>query len=107
MSSTDPSPLSDICEVNLSYLLLAQRLLREDFAGGMFRLGVGHEVAQVLQKLSPARLVRLASSSSLLCCLRLDDAHMVSALRQDSLGETLQQAHATILLAGRPVQSWN
>ena len=107
MSSSDPSLLSDICEVNLSYLLIAQRLLRENFASGMFRLGVGHEVAQALQGLSPARVVRLASSSSLLCCLRLDEAHMVNAMRQDSLGETLQQAHATILLAGQPVQSWN
>ncbi len=106
MSVRDPSILADICEVNLSYLLLAQRLLREDRPSAMFRLGIDQEVARSVQSLSPGKLVRLASSSSLLCSLRLDDANIVSALCQDVREGTLQQEHATILLAGRPVQSW-
>jgi len=95
----DFSGLSDIKEVNLSYLLLAQRLLRENFAVGMFRLGCSQSVAQVLLDLSPAQLVKLAGSNTLICGFRLDDCKLLSALTQDVLGGVLQQAHSTILLA--------
>lgn len=105
-SSRDPSLLADICEVNLSYLFLAQRLLREDLPSAMFRLGIDQHVAKLVQELSPTQLVRLASSSSLLCSLRLDDTNILSALRQDAPGCALHQEHMTILLATRPVQSW-
>ncbi len=37
--------LDDIREANLTYLILAQRLIREDRAEAMFRLGIGEEVA--------------------------------------------------------------
>ena len=49
MSATTHSDmLSEIKEVNLSYLLLAQRLLREDRAAGMFRMGISERLADVL-----------------------------------------------------------
>jgi len=91
--------LHDIQEINLSYLLLAQRLLRENCAAGMFRLGLDEDVAASLLKLSPAQTVKLAASSSLLCGFRLNDAQLLQALTQDVLGGILQQAHSTILLA--------
>ena len=40
MMSATSEMLSEIKEINLSYLLLAQRLLREDRAMGMFRMGI-------------------------------------------------------------------
>src|SRR3546814_10444930 len=98
---------SDVCSsdlVNLSYLLLAQRMLRDDYAASMFRLGFSNEVADILMRLSPAQLVKLAGSSSLLCRFRFDDYSLLSALTQDVLGGALQQAHATILLAKQPVE---
>jgi len=95
----DRSGLGDIQEVNLSYLLLAQRLLRENFSVGMFRLGCSEQVGRVLLDLSPAQLVRLAGSSMLICGFRLDDYKLLSALTQDVLGGVLQQAHSTILLS--------
>ncbi len=93
--------LQDIQEVNLSYLMLAQRLLRENLAAGMFRLGVTEDVAGILLELSPAQLVRLASSSSLICGFRLDDYSLLSTLTRDVLEGVLQQAHTTILLSQR------
>src|SRR3546814_6225145 len=57
---------SDVCSsdlVNLSYLLLAQRMLRDDYAASMFRLGFSNEVADILMRLSPAQLVKLAGRS--------------------------------------------
>jgi len=104
VQSPKVSLLNDIREVNLSYLMLAQRMLHDDYATSLFRLGFSEEVADILMQLSPAQLVRLASSSSLLCRFRFDDRNLLSTLTQDVLGGTLQQAHATILLAQQPVE---
>ena len=104
MHTAKASLLNDIREVNLSYLLLAQRMLHDDYASAMYRLGFSAEVADVLIQLSPAQLVKLAGSSSLLCRFRFDDYSLLSALTQDVLGGALQQAHATILLAKQPVE---
>ena len=93
--------LSDIQEVNLSYLMLAQRLLRENYAAGMYRLGFDSDVADIVLNLSPAQLVKLASSNMLICGFRLNDYHLLSTLGQDVLGGVLQQAHSTILMAQR------
>lgn len=98
------SSLSDIREVNLSYLMLAQRLLRDNYAAGMFRLGFSQDVAETVLELSPAQMVKLASSSSLICRFRLDDHGLLSTLTQDVLGGVLQQAHSTILLSQQAVE---
>ncbi len=99
MPVTDNSLLSDIQEVNLSYLMLAQRMLRENYAAGMFRLGFDTDVADIVMRLSPAQLVKLAGSSSLICKFRLNDYDLLSSLTQDVLGGVLQKAHSTILLS--------
>lgn len=101
MPATDTSALSDIQEVNLSYLMLAQRLLRDNYAAGMYRLGIDSDVAEIILGLSPAQLVKLASSNTLICGFRLNDYELLSTLGQDVLGGVLQQAHSTILLAQR------
>ncbi len=101
MPATDTSALSDIQEVNLSYLMLAQRLLRDNYAAGMYRLGFDSDVADIILGLSPAQLVKLASSNTLICGFRLNDYELLSTLGQDVLGGVLQQAHSTILLAQR------
>lgn len=105
MPVLDNTLLSDIREVNLSYLMLAQRLLHDNFAAGAFRLGFGADVGKIVMGLSPAQVVKLSSSNSLLCQFRLNDYELLSSLTQDVLGGILQQAHSTILLAQRgPVE---
>lgn len=100
MSDIDSALLDDIREVNLSYLMLAQRLLRENPAAGMFRLGFGTDVAEIILNLSPAQIVKLASSNSVLCAFRLNDAQLLTALTHEIvLGGVLQQAHSTILMS--------
>lgn len=99
MSDLDSALLNDIREVNLSYLMLAQRLLRENLAAGMFRLGFDTDVAQTVLELSPAQIVKLASSNSVLCAFRLNDSELLGSLTHDVLGGVLQQAHSTILIA--------
>ena len=99
MSDIDSALLDDIREVNLSYLMLAQRLLRDNLAAGMFRLGFGADVAEIILNLSPAQIVKLASSNSVLCAFRLNDAQLLNSLTHEVLGGVLQQAHSTILMS--------
>lgn len=105
MSATTTSDmLTEIKEVNLSYLLLAQRLLREDKPMGMFRMGISEQLADVLSNLSLAQTVRLAASNQVLCRFRFDDHAILSSLADK--GKTLAhaQTHSAILMAGQPVE---
>ena len=95
---------SEISEVNLSYLLLTQRMLKEDRPSAMYRMGISKELADLLESLSLSQLIKLASSSSLLCRFRFDDHTILSSLTHTNKDHSLQQAHASILLAGQPVE---
>lgn len=97
--------LSEIRELNLSYLVLAQRLIREDRAAAMFRLGVSNELADVLEHLSLAQLVKLAASNLLLCRFRFDDHAVLSSLTHHGRDALVQQSHAAMLLASQPAES--
>lgn len=94
--------LDDVRELNLSYLLLAQRMLREDYATALFRLGLSSENARALLSLSPKQLVKLGNTNLLLCQLRMDNQQVFSILNDDSPYANLQQMHTTILLSSQP-----
>ncbi|CAB3780549.1 Flagellar transcriptional regulator FlhD [Paraburkholderia caffeinitolerans] len=97
MSATTPSDmLSEINEINLSYLLLAQRLLGEDRTDGMFRMGISEPLADVLTQLTAAQAVRLAASSQLLCRFRFDEHAILSALAEKGKAA---QIHSAMLMA--------
>ena len=96
---------NEIGDLNLTYLLLAQRLVREDVATAMFRLGLSREVADLLGNLSLSQIVKLAASSLFLCRLRFDHHPILSALTQDKKNLALQQAHAAIVLGGQQVNA--
>lgn len=104
MSATSEM-LSEIKEVNLSYLLLTQRLLREDKAMGMFRMGITEELADVLASLSLAQTVKLAASSQLLCRFRFDDHTVLSSLTDKGKSGLLSHAHSAILMASQPAET--
>ncbi len=99
--------LQEIREVNLAYLLLAQRLVRENQVEAMFRLGVSKEIADILAKLTSAQLVKLAASNMVLCRFRFDDHALLSTLTHTAKSHDMQQIHAAILLARQPVESLN
>ncbi|MEM5437607.1 flagellar transcriptional regulator FlhD [Paraburkholderia sp. CNPSo 3157] len=98
--------LDSIREINLSYIMLAQRMLREDKAVGMFRLGLSSELADILAGLSLAQIVKLASSDQLLCFFRFNDHTMLSALTHTSRNAEVASTHAAILLAGQPAEQF-
>jgi len=98
--------LESIREINLSYIMLAQRMLREDKPVGMFRLGLSSELADLLSGLSLAQIVKLASSDQLLCFFRFNDHSMLSALTQTAKHAEVASTHAAILLAGQPAEQF-
>lgn len=98
-----------IKEANLTYLMLAQNLIRQDRAEALFRLGLPEESADLLAALSPAQLLKVASCSMLLCRMRIDDDMVWGLLTSHNLrktdGDGAARMHANILLAGRHAEA--
>ncbi len=90
----------EIGDINLAYMLLAQKLVKQDRGAAMFRLGIGEELAELLANMSLAQIVKLAASNLLLCSFRLDDNPMFAVVGQGK-DSALQQAHMSILMAAR------
>lgn len=93
----------EIGDINLAYMLLAQKLVKQDRAAAMFRLGVGRELADLLANMSLTQIVKLAASNFLLCSFRLDD-HPMFAVVGEGKDTSLQQAHMSILMAAQHMQ---
>jgi flagellar transcriptional activator FlhD len=91
----------EIADLNLTYMLLAQKLLRQDRAAAMLRLGIRAEMADLLVGMSLAEVVKLATSNFVLCAFRLDDLPIARTVMQDARERTLQQAHLSIVLAAQ------
>ena len=90
----------EIADLNLSYMLLAQKMLREDKAAAMLRLGISAAMADLLAGMALAEVIKLATSNFVLCAFRLDELPAFRTLMQGSKERSLQQAHLSILLAG-------
>lgn len=97
--------LAEIREANLTYLMLAQTLIRQDKAEAVFRLGLNEESCDLLGSLSSAQVLKLASRNTLLASFRADDEMVWSLLTNHSSNKIGNAAtntlHANILLASR------
>ncbi len=96
--------LADIREANLSYLMLAQTLIRSDREQALYRLGISEESAQMIGLLSPSQMMKVASGNTLLCRFRMDDDVVWGLLTnhgKSAANETTSRLHASILMAGR------
>jgi len=102
---TNEQMLTEIREANLTYLMLAQNLIRQDKAEALFRLGMSEESADMIGALSPAQILKIATSNMLLCRFRMDDEVVWSLLTNHSSNKVDNDAttrlHASILMAGR------
>ena len=95
-----PDFQAEIRELNLAYLMLAQNMLRNDRATAMFRLGMGDELADVIEALTAAKLVRMAGSQMLIPCFRFDDAQLARLMAGEGRDVVSAGLHAAILAAG-------
>jgi len=94
--------MNEIREANLSYLMLAQSMVKEDRDTAMFRLGVSEDVANVLEKLSPAQILRMSNNNMLLFRFRFDDSMIVDMLSDYGSSKLMSGSHAAVLMAAQP-----
>ena len=94
----------EIKETNLSYLLLAQTMIKQDSASALFRLGISAEVADLIAALSPAQLIKMAASNMLVCRFRFDENLLFNMITDYSKDRLMAQPHAAILVAGQAVE---
>jgi flagellar transcriptional activator FlhD len=95
--------LNEIREANLSYLLLAQNMIRSDREQALYRLGLSEEVADMVAGLTTAQVLKIAASNMLMCSFRFDDHLVWSLLGSESRDKNSDVAgvHAAILMSGR------
>jgi len=100
--------LTEIREANLSYLMLAQNLIRADREQALYRLGISDETASLLAMLSPAQIMKIASGNTLLCRFRMDDDlvwGLLTSHGKNSANDSVSRLHASILMAGRHAEA--
>lgn len=92
-----PELETEITDLNIAYLLLAQRLLREDRGAGMLQLGVDRAQAEFIARLAVPEILTMSSARSLLCGFRMGE--LVRTVLATGHQEPLQRAHLFIVLA--------
>lgn len=101
---TSEQVLAEIREANLSYLMLAQSLIRTDRDQALFRLGINEDTAALIGTLTPAQMMKIAGGNTLLCRFRMDDDMVWNLLTSHGKGaanDGMSRLHASILMAGR------
>ncbi len=96
--------LAEIREANLSYLMLAQSLIRADRDQALFRLGVSESSAELIAALTPSQMMKIAAGNTLLCRMRCDDDlvwGLLTSHGRAAANDGVSRLHASILMAGR------
>jgi flagellar transcriptional activator FlhD len=97
--------LDEIRDANLTYLMLAQALIRKDRAQALFRLGLSEEVADMVEGLTPAQILKIASSNMVMCQFRFDDQVVWSLLTSHGRDKEVSGVHAAILMSAQLAQA--
>ncbi|HJV80041.1 MULTISPECIES: flagellar transcriptional regulator FlhD [Oxalobacteraceae] len=93
--------LSEIRDVNLSYLMIAQQMIRHDRAEAIFRLGISGEIADLLASMSNGQVLKMASCNVMLSRFRFNDTAILSTLLRDKAGTASAPVHASIIMASQ------
>jgi flagellar transcriptional activator FlhD len=93
-----------IREINLTYLMLAQQMIKKDKPAAIFRLGISKDLIDVVGNLTPAQIIKMAASNMLLCRFRFDENLLLNLLTDFNKDRLMSQAHAAILMSAQPVE---
>lgn len=96
--------MAEIRDANLSYLMLAQQMIRADKASAIFRLGLSAEIVDLIEGLNNSQILKLASSNMMLARFRFDDGAILGMLTNYSKDRELANLHTAILMACQPVE---
>lgn len=105
-SNSDTVALNDeiareISDINLAYILLAQKMVKQDKAASMIRLGIGGKLADMLANMTITQIIKLSNSKFLIFSPRLNDEASAHVAGNDDKDAALQRAHMSILMTGR------
>lgn len=95
--------IEEMRDVNINYLMLAQSMIQHDKATAVFRLGISQDVADLIEALTPAQILKLAASGMLVSRFRFDDGVVLNMLTSYTKDRVLAQSHAAILMASQSV----
>lgn len=98
---SNKNTINDIQELNLSYLLLAQRLCLQDIEYGAFSLGIDCELAEAISHLSATQLMELSRTNQLLCRPSIETKKSLQAIVSKPRDQGLNSLHTALMLAGR------
>jgi len=98
--------LDDMRDVNLNYLMLAQGMIQHDKATAVFRLGISQDVADLIEALTPAQVLKLAASGMMVSRFRFDDGVVLIMLTNYTRDRAIAQSHAAILMAGQAAEAF-
>jgi len=93
-----------IRDINLTYLMLAQQMIKEDRPAAIFRLGISQDLVDIIAGLTPAQVIKMAASNMLLCRFRFDENLLLNMVTGYSKDRMMSQAHAAILMSAQPVE---
>lgn len=95
---------AEIRDANLGYLMLAQQMIRADKATAIFRLGISSEIADLLEGMNNAQILKLAGTNVMLARFRFEDGAILGMLTNYNKDRSLAHSHAAILMAGQAVE---
>ncbi len=98
--------LDEMRDINLNYLMLAQSMIRHDKTTAVFRLGISQDVAELIEALTPAQVLKLAASGMLVSRFRFDDGMVLNILTSYTKDRAVAQSHAAILMAGQAAEAF-
>jgi flagellar transcriptional activator FlhD len=80
-------------------------MIRSDREAAIFRLGISEEIADILERLTPGQVLKMAASEMLLCSFRFDNSLLLDLLANHERNRGVGHVHAAILAAGQPVET--
>lgn len=96
--------MAEIRDANLGYLMLAQQMIRSDKATAIFRLGISSDIADLIDGLNNAQILKLSGTNMMLARFRFDDGAVLGMLTNYNKDRALSQSHAAILMASQAVE---
>ena len=94
---------SEVRELNLAYLLLAQKMIKNDSLAAQVQLGVPESVIEKLESMTFTQAIRIASTPMVMCSMRFDDVKMWDVMTDDRRDQKLARLHTAILSVCQPV----
>ena len=97
--------LDEIRDANMTYLVLAQQMIRQDKPQALYRLGLSEEVATILETLTTGQILKIAATNMVMCKFRFDDQVVWDLLTSHSKDRGISSVHASILMAGQMAEA--